>query len=48
MLIEHVGHDPLVSWGWAPGPGRTPIATPRAELLAAMKTWAEAGAPCPE
>lgn len=47
-LIEHVATDPLVTWGWAPGPGRTPVPTPRAQVVAAMKTWAAAGAPCPE
>ena len=47
-LVEHVEHDPLVSWGWAPGPGRRPIPTPRADVVAAMKTWIAAGAPCPD
>jgi hypothetical protein len=38
----------LVGWGWAPGPGRTPVATPRGEVVAAMQAWADAGTPCPE
>jgi hypothetical protein len=46
-LIHHVEHDALVGWGWDPGPGRTPVPIPRATLVAAMKTWVEAGAPCP-
>jgi hypothetical protein len=46
-LIDHVAHDPLVAWGWAPGPGRAPVATPRAEVVAAMQAWVAAGAPCP-
>ena len=46
-LIEHVDHDPLVRWGWDPGPGRTPVPVPHDQLLAAMKTWVAAGAPCP-
>ena len=45
-LIHHVEEDALVGWGWDPGPGRKPIATPRAQVVAAMKTWAAAGAPC--
>ncbi len=47
-LIDHVATDPLVAWGWDPGPGRTPVAIPRASLVNAMKNWAAAGAPCPE
>ena len=39
---------PLMTWGWAPGFGRAPIATPRDEFLAAWDAWAAAGAPCPE
>ncbi|WP_437305715.1 hypothetical protein [Sorangium sp. So ce388] len=39
--------DPLVTWGWNPGAGRTPIPTPYAEFVAAWETWARAGAPCP-
>jgi hypothetical protein len=47
-LIEHVAHDELVGWGWAPGPGRTPVPIPRADVVAAMRAWADAGTPCPE
>ena len=47
-LLDHVGKDALVGWGWDPGPGRTPIAIPRAKLIADMTTWIVAGAPCPE
>ena len=47
-LIHHVEDDALVGWGWDPGPGRKPIQTPRATFVAAMKTWAAAGAPCPD
>ncbi|WP_437730588.1 hypothetical protein [Sorangium sp. So ce1335] len=39
--------DPLVTWGWNPGAGRTPIPTPYPEFVAAWETWARAGAPCP-
>ena len=45
-LIEHVERDALVGWGWDPGPGRKPVPTPRATVVAAMKTWVAAGAPC--
>jgi hypothetical protein len=47
-LIDHVAHDELVAWGWAPGPGRAPVPIPRADVVAALQAWAAAGAPCPE
>jgi hypothetical protein len=47
-LIEHVDRDPLVQWGWAPGPGRTPVPVPHDRFVAAMRAWFAAGAPCPE
>ncbi len=46
-LIHHVESDPLVGWGWDPGPGRVPVSTPRDQVVAAMKHWVDAGAPCP-
>jgi hypothetical protein len=39
---------PLVTWGWEPGFGRAPVATPRAQFVSAWETWAAAGAPCPQ
>jgi hypothetical protein len=45
-LLEHVSHDKLVLWGWSPGVGRAPVSVPHDELVAAFKTWVEAGAPC--
>jgi hypothetical protein len=47
-LVDHVAKDPLVSWGWAPGPGRAPVPVPRAQVVAAMQAWIAAGAPCPQ
>ena len=46
-LVHHVSTDPLVLWGWSPGPGRTPVPVAHAEFVAAFKGWAGAGAPCP-
>jgi len=44
-MLEHVRSDPLVLWGWSPGPGRAPVYIPHAEFVAAFATWVEAGAP---
>ena len=46
-LIEHMGTDKLVLWGWAPGGKRDPVATPHATFVTQLKTWAAANAPCP-
>jgi hypothetical protein len=47
-LIEHVDHDKLVLWGWDPGLARAPVSVAHGEFVAAFKTWAAAGAPCPQ
>ena len=47
-LLKHVSEDKLVLWGWEPGGARAPVSVPHAELVAAFKTWADAGAPCPD
>jgi len=46
-LLEHVSHDPLVLWGWDPGPGRAPVDVPHEDFVSAFITWLEAGAPVP-
>lgn len=40
--------DPLVTWAWTPGLGRTPPPVTRQAFLDAWTTWANAGAPCPK
>lgn len=47
-LIEHVAHDPLVQWGWDPGPGREPVPVPHERFVAAFESWVEGGAPVPQ
>ena len=47
-LLKHVAEDKLVLWGWAPGGNRAPVSVPHPEFVAAFKTWADAGGPCPE
>jgi hypothetical protein len=46
-LVAHVDHDPLVLWGWTPGPGRTPVPVAHDVFVAAMRAWVAAGGPCP-
>jgi hypothetical protein len=46
-LKEHLGHDPLVAYGWDPGAGRAAIPIPREEVVTLLEAWARAGAPCP-
>ncbi|HZQ01337.1 MAG TPA: hypothetical protein VFB13_17460 [Reyranella sp.] len=46
-VVDHVAHDKLVAWGWAPGPGRAPAPYSAAETAAYLRQWSAAGAPCP-
>ncbi len=46
-VAEHVAGDPLVLWGWEPGPGREPAPYSAAELADFVLKWTAAGAPCP-
>lgn len=47
QVFEHMAADPLVLWGWSPGPGRTPVPTPHDELVRALRTWVDGGCGCP-
>jgi hypothetical protein len=46
-VAKHIEDEPLVHWGWAPGPGREPAPYSVAELVELLKQWDAAGAPCP-
>jgi hypothetical protein len=46
-LVEHIKTEPLVQWGWAPGPDREPAPYSAAEVAEFLKQWKAAGAPCP-
>ncbi len=46
-LLEHVGHDPLVLWGWQPGGKRTVPPIDHATFVSAFRTWAASGGACP-
>ena len=45
-LVHHMAEDKLVLWGWSPGGGRDPVSVPHDELVAKLKQWIAAGAPC--
>ena len=47
-IIFHLDKDPLVLWAFDPGAGRTAVRIPHEDFMAAARTWAQAGAPCPE
>ena len=48
QIMEHVSSDDLVGWGWNPGDGRTLPPLSRPEFVAAMKSWVDNGAACPQ
>ena len=47
-IAEHVDHDALLQWAWAPGPGRQPAPFSRVEVTEMILEWEATGAPCPE
>jgi isoquinoline 1-oxidoreductase alpha subunit len=46
-LLEHMETEPLVLWGWNPGPGREPVPIPHAQFVELVKTWVAGGMACP-
>jgi cytochrome c553 len=47
QVVDHLGHDPLVGWAWAPGADRAPAPGTQAELAALAQAWLDSGAECP-
>jgi hypothetical protein len=47
-LVEHMAHDSLVGWGWAPGAGRAPAPGTQQAFGALIEAWAASGAHCPQ
>ncbi len=47
-LVDHMAHDDLVGWGWAPGEGREPVPGTQEDFGALYQAWADTGAHCPE
>ena len=46
-LEQHVTNDPLVLWGFNPGPGRTVPPLTHAAFIARVQEWIAQGGPCP-
>ncbi len=46
-LVEHVINDPLVTWGWNPGPKRVPAPGSQEVFAALIQAWVDDGAACP-
>jgi hypothetical protein len=46
-LIEHMEGDPLVGWGWNPGPALEPVPIPHTAFVELMKVWVAGGMACP-
>jgi hypothetical protein len=46
-VIDHVGHDAFVAWGWSPGADRPPAPGSHQEFAALMTAWVDNGAACP-
>lgn len=47
QLHEHIAHDGLVAWGWAPGAERVAAPGTQAQLAALFQAWIDTGAVCP-
>jgi len=47
QMIEHMAHDDLVGWGWAPGIGRAPAPGTQKAFGDLIKAWTDSGAHCP-
>ncbi|BCH29327.1 hypothetical protein MesoLjLc_12570 [Mesorhizobium sp. L-8-10] len=48
LLIEHMGNDALVLWGWDPGEGREPVPVAHEDFMTVLEGWVESGMPCPQ
>lgn len=46
-LLHHFSDDKLVAWGWNPGGNRTKPPLTKPQTVSAVKSWIDAGMPCP-
>ncbi len=47
-VAQHLGHDLILRWACAPGPGREPAPYSLQEHVDYLLIWGVAGAPCPQ
>lgn len=47
-IHEHVAEDPLVAWGWSPGPHRQAAPGSQQTFADLTRAWIDSGAHCPE
>jgi hypothetical protein len=47
QIVEHMVHDELVGWAWAPGAGRAPAPGTQKAFGELIKAWVDSGAQCP-
>ncbi|MGQ0505422.1 MAG: Isoquinoline 1-oxidoreductase subunit [Myxococcaceae bacterium] len=47
-IKEHIAHDALVAWGWAPGANREPAPGTQELMGKLTEAWIATGAHCPE
>lgn len=47
-IHEHMAHDALVGWAWAPGADRAPAPGSQADAAALVRAWIDSGAHCPQ
>ena len=47
-LADHLEHDVILHWAWAPGGGRVPAPYNLESHIADLIAWGEAGQPCPQ
>ena len=46
-IRDHIAHDGIVAWGWAPGADREPVPGTQAALSDLFDAWIATGAVCP-
>jgi len=47
QIVEHMAHDELVGWAWAPGSGRAPAPGTHKAFGDLIQAWVDSGAHCP-